>query len=201
MTDKDKKRDGQDSKSSLTHVVTTQNPLSTHLLDDALKELSPENRQHLMAEASREALRLQAKTAEISIDEAAAHRETHDHVDAFNALDKSRITMGHKVTSEFRTGVGTRRIESKSGATCFVVTAACGDIDHELVTFYRAFRDRFLIMQPLGRTFVAWYYRKGPTMADYLVGHPGRRLVARLILNTLKIPCRFVLNVWSSVKR
>ncbi len=162
---------------------------TTNILEQAIQDLSPEARNSLMQKAADEALRLQAKSAEIAIDEGAAHRETCDHIDAFNDLDKSRVMHGHKIVSEYKTGVGTRRIESRSGATCFVVTAACGVHTDPLVQFYRLFRDEVLIQNGSGRNFVAWYYKNGPTLARYIEDKPAFRRVIRFLLRVLQYPC------------
>ncbi|WP_374238577.1 MULTISPECIES: CFI-box-CTERM domain-containing protein [unclassified Thiocapsa] len=81
-----------------------------------------------------------------------------------------------------KTGVGTRRIESRRGATCFVVTAAYGDPEAPMVRFFRSFRDSTLIQTKHGRKFVAWYYRKGPGLARALYHRPVLRKATRACL-------------------
>jgi hypothetical protein len=72
------------------------------------------------------------------------------------------------VTSEIKTGAGNMRIESKSGATCFVATASYMDPAHPDVVFLRSFRDNFLVNYKVGVKFINWYWIYGPKLAAFV---------------------------------
>lgn len=55
---------------------------------------------------------------------------------------------------------------------CFVVTAACGNPDHPLVSIFRNFRDSFLQSNQIGRALIRYYYEHGPDWARWLQNHP-----------------------------
>lgn len=56
----------------------------------------------------------------------------------------------------------------KKPDACFVVTATMGDFNHPTVTLLRLFRDNWILKQSGGRTFVDWYYRRGPAIANVI---------------------------------
>lgn len=63
----------------------------------------------------------------------------------------------------------------KKPDACFVVTATMGDQDHPTVEFMRQFRDVWLVNQPGGIKFIAWYYKHGPKAADFIAASTARR--------------------------
>lgn len=69
-----------------------------------------------------------------------------------------------------------------TGGKCFVATVCCGDVGHPTVVTLRSFRDDVLCQHPVGRRFVAWYYRRGPVLAEILRSRPALRLSARFLL-------------------
>lgn len=195
MTEQNKQQ-GSDINLPLPNKDNSSTMPSTNFLEQALQELSDEEKKDLRQKAAEEALRLQTKSAEISLDDNAARRETYDHINAYNSLDKNNVLHGHKIISEYKTGAGTRRIESKSGITCFVVTATYGDINHPTVIFYRQFRDNFLIQHTSGRQFVAWYYKKGPKLSIFLKNRPILKLLIRSLLKVLQYPLLILLKIY-----
>jgi hypothetical protein len=190
MTDERDKAQAEESRKSLaTRTEHSSHLPSTNLLEQALQQLTDEQKQELTRKASEEALKLQAKQADIAIQENAARRDTLDHIDAFNSLDKRATLASHKVTSEIKTGVGTRRIESRSGPTCFVVSATYGNANAPIVKFFRGYRDAVLITRPTGRRFIVWYYRTGPRLAAFIVRHQLARRIVRLLLFPVAAIC------------
>ncbi|MCX5808731.1 MAG: metallophosphoesterase, partial [Proteobacteria bacterium] len=54
------------------------------------------------------------------------------------------------------------------GSGCFIATAAYGSYLHPYVQILREFRDAFLAVNSMGRSFVEWYYRVSPSIADII---------------------------------
>ena len=144
---------------------------STNLIEQALTDLSEEKLQQLKEQAADEALQLQKRRAELQDERLHADEMTRSHIDAAHTLAESdRLTKGsfpksHKVETHVSTGTGHRRIESKSGPTCFVATVCFGPESAE-VEYLRDYRDDVLRQSPKGRAFIKWYYRYGPGLAN-----------------------------------
>ncbi len=68
------------------------------------------------------------------------------------------------------------------GGGCFIATAAFGSYLDPHVLVLRSFRDRFLLGNRLGRSFVAWYYRTSPPYADALRNTTFLKIVVRIAL-------------------
>lgn len=68
------------------------------------------------------------------------------------------------------------------GGGCFIATAAFGSYIDPHVLVLRSFRDRFLLTNGLGRSFVAWYYRTSPPYADALRNNAFLKTVVRIAL-------------------
>ena len=135
------------------------------LIEHSLSRLNGQQVQNLMEKAGDEALRLEIKNREINMDYVVGRKVVEDHIDAFNMLDKSGRTTRQSVTSDVKTGAGNMRIESKSGATCFVASVAYDDPNHPDVMFLRGFRDHVLSKSTRGQSFIAWYWKYGPKLA------------------------------------
>lgn len=145
------------------------------LVELSLARLNNSQVQNLMAKAGEEALRLEVKNREQNMDYIVGKKATEDHIDTFNMLDKSGKLTRQSVTSDIKTGAGNMRIESKSGATCFVASVAYDDPNHPDVMFLRGFRDNVLSKSVQGKAFIAWYWRKGPKLAKVV----GKSIVLR----------------------
>lgn len=68
------------------------------------------------------------------------------------------------------------------GGGCFIATAAFGSYLDPHVLVLRSFRDRFLLGNRLGRSFVAWYYRTSPPYADALRNNAFLKTIVRIAL-------------------
>jgi hypothetical protein len=147
------------------------------LVEQAIRELNPEQASNLRARAGEEALRLEVKNREQNMDYGIGRQVTIDHIDTFRMLDKSGKLTRQSVVTDIRTGAGNMRIESKSGATCFVASVAYDNPNHPDVMFLRLFRDEALCQHEFGKAFIAWYWQNGPKLAKFV----GRSNVLRKI--------------------
>lgn len=155
------------------------------LISQAVSRLSKEQADNLMQKAGEEALRLESKQHEMNIEYVHAKKTVEDHIDTFNMLEKSGRLTTQKVTTDVKSGNSTMRIESKSGAKCFVASAAYQDADHPDVKYLRAFRDEKLSKSDLGRSFIDWYWRNGPKLAEFVEGKPVPRALAKLFISMI----------------
>ena len=62
---------------------------------------------------------------------------------------------------------------------CFIATVAYGMPLHEDIDVLRDFRDKYLMTNPLGRTFVEIYYSTSPPIADVIRENEGLRTIVR----------------------
>jgi hypothetical protein len=65
---------------------------------------------------------------------------------------------------------------------CFVATAAFGTELDERMDVLRSFRDMYLIKCPVGRNFLALYYKYSPLIADYIAERDWLRALVRTVL-------------------
>lgn len=163
------------------------------LIDAAVRSLDEEQTKNLLAKAAEEALRLETKSREQNMDYIAGKKVAEDHIDTFSMLEKSGRLTRQSVTSDIKTGAGNMRIESKSGATCFVASVAYDDPNHPDVMFLRWYRDHILQYHLLGRVFIATYWKVGPKIAKF-VGRTNMlrswsRYVISIIVKALKNKC------------
>lgn len=157
-----------------------------NLIESSLARLNSDQVGNLMAKAGEEALRLEVKNREQNMDYIIGKKSTEDHIDTFNMLEKRGLYVRQVVKSDIKTGAGNMRIESKSGATCFVASVAYDDPNHPDVMYLRWLRDNFLIESKSGRVFIAWYWKYGPKLAKIVkrfcwLRNLSRWIIARIV--------------------
>lgn len=141
---------------------------SGSLINQAAARLSKAQAEHLMGRAGDELLKLETKQHDLNIEYVHGKKSMEDHIDAFNMLEKTGRLTRQTVKTEIRSGNTKMQIESKSGGTCFVATAAYENADHPDVVYLRAFRDGTLMQSKKGRDFIDWYWKVGPKLATFV---------------------------------
>jgi hypothetical protein len=66
--------------------------------------------------------------------------------------------------------------------TCFVASVAYGSRIHPYIDHLRWLRDAYLLKSRAGKTFVAWYYQNGPSMAEFVGTHSALKTAVRILL-------------------
>ncbi|MFQ5900080.1 MAG: CFI-box-CTERM domain-containing protein, partial [Thermodesulfobacteriota bacterium] len=99
-------------------------------------------------------------------------------------------------------GLGSGGVDGK-GSGCFIATAAYGSYLEPKVKTLRDFRDNHLLTNPLGRAFVAFYYKTSPPVASFIRKHEILRAITRWILTPLvyivEYPMAFLLILFSLI--
>jgi hypothetical protein len=155
------------------------------IIDGAISRLDENQVKALGVKAAEAAIELNKRQTEQNIDYVSGKKAVEDHVDTWDALSKNGRTTRQSVTTDVNIGAGRMRIESKSGATCFVATAAYGDWRHPDVEFLRWYRDNVLSSSRGGRAFTRTYWVVGPHLAKLVAPHPRIRVAARAALGRL----------------
>ena len=75
-----------------------------------------------------------------------------------------------------------KKVAHIGAATCFIATAAYGSPIKQHVKVLRNFRDRFLLSNNMGKTFVDIYYCYSPPIADFIENHNSLRPFVRISL-------------------
>jgi len=74
---------------------------------------------------------------------------------------------------------------SSGGGGCFIATAAYGSSMADNVIVLQEFRDNILLKNSVGRSFVRFYYKVSPPLADYIEGHESLKTAVRIGLMPL----------------
>lgn len=173
---------------SKNNKISTINSIQQgNIIQSALNNLTEVQRQELMGVAAKEALNLEVQHRQRQARHDTARESISDHIHTFHSLDKNGRTIRHNLTSDVETGAGKMRIESKSGASCFVATVVFGNEDHYVVQYLRCYRDNILADYMLGRRFIAWYYNNGPKIAKYVTNKHVLKVVIKMCLKTFVI--------------
>jgi hypothetical protein len=94
-------------------------------------------------------------------------------VRAYNAAGNSNYSNEANATTSSAGGGG------GGGGGCFIATAAYGSYMEPHVMVLRDFRDRVLLTNNVGRSFVELYYTYSPPVADFIASHDTARLIVR----------------------
>ncbi|MCM8818227.1 MAG: choice-of-anchor D domain-containing protein, partial [Candidatus Omnitrophica bacterium] len=94
----------------------------------------------------------------------------------------------------------------KTGGGCFIATACFGNYNHPIVKILRQFRDKYLLTNKIGISFVKWYYSHSPDYAKVIEKNPFLKfavkislypivLVAWLILKGFLVPLVLIISL------
>lgn len=78
--------------------------------------------------------------------------------------------------------------------TCFIATAAFGSPLESHVLTLKAFRDRYLSTNRIGKSFVRFYYQNSPRAAEYIRQHDGLRMIVKAGLYPIAGFCYFTIH-------
>jgi hypothetical protein len=194
MSDKERESDNsnpaplarQDDVRPRGDLAPIENP--SDLLDEALRRMSPKKQEEIIAKATDEALRIQVKQADARVDAARAEKAVDTVTRQADSLARTGAEFDLHREERLEHGTVNISVRNKSPSLgerlgkCFVATACYGDYSHPAVLVLRRFRDRCLRNNAAGRSFVAWYYRNAPMLADFIELRPSLRLTGRLLL-------------------
>ena len=105
---------------------------------------------------------------------------------SYNTMTNATLTIGgvsdtFNVTTQVapsNSGGG----DSGGGGGCFIATATFGSFTEPHVLVLREFRDQVLLSNPLGRSFVSFYYKVSPPIANLISQHETLKVLVRWIL-------------------
>jgi hypothetical protein len=80
------------------------------------------------------------------------------------------------------TNVTTVSGDGGGGGGCFIATAAYGSYATPCVLILREMRDRFLLTNSIGKSFVSLYYKYSPPVAEFIANHDDVKMLVRLSL-------------------
>ena len=83
------------------------------------------------------------------------------------------------------------------GGGCFIASAATGSSNSWLVSYFKEFRDQFLIKERPGNSFMQMYYLYSPTLAMEIEGKSFLRWFVLGLLYSLAAISFFIWNFWA----
>ena len=105
------------------------------------------------------------------------------------AFDNDEFTSSNSNEVMLQEGTAVNSVGNEVGAGgggggggCFIATAAYGSLLEPHVRILCKFRDRYLLTNGPGKTFVMYYYKYSPPAADFISKHGGLRAVVCVFL-------------------
>ncbi|MCM8766958.1 MAG: carboxypeptidase-like regulatory domain-containing protein [Candidatus Omnitrophica bacterium] len=80
------------------------------------------------------------------------------------------------------------------GGGCFIATACFGDYNHQVVKILRNFRDKYLITNKIGESFVRWYYLHSPRYAKIIENSSALKFTVRICLYPIAVIAYLILK-------
>jgi hypothetical protein len=100
--------------------------------------------------------------------------------------EKLRKNLKSQISTALPKKVVSKKQENTTSynPNCFIITATMNDSNHPIVDEFRAYRDRKLLTNLIGRVFVSFYYKIGP-LAAFVISKSTilRKLSFRLFVN------------------
>jgi hypothetical protein len=103
------------------------------------------------------------------------------------AFDNDGFTSDNSNEVMLREGTPVNSVDNEvgsggGGGGCFIATAAYGSLLEPHVRILCKFRDRYLLTNGPGKTFVTYYYKYSPPAAGFISKHAGLRAVVCVFL-------------------
>jgi len=111
--------------------------------------------------------------------------------DASGTSNPITITMDSdkSITANFSStstgGGGDGDSDTGGGGGCFIATACYGTAMAEQVKILSAFRDRYLLPNPVGQALVRFYYKYSPKVADFIRDNESLKAIVREFLKPI----------------
>ena len=185
MSEKDRSKDTDRSLRRINNDTDSSLP-TTGLIQSALSNISDEKLEELKEKAAEEAVELEKTRAKNKIAQEDAEESTNRFIDSVRELNESGQDKKIDLTrttyrSDTETSTSKMHLEVRSGPKCFIATVCFGPNSEE-VTHLRNWRDSTLSQSRFGRSFIFWYYRNAPIIANFLENHAIMRSTTRMIL-------------------
>lgn len=103
---------------------------------------------------------------------------------SFNSADYDTIAGENTddLTGDGTSGGGGASVDGGGGGGCFIATAAYGSLMAPHVRILCEFRDRILLPNSFGKSFVDFYYKHSPLAAKFIAEHGALRAMVRVTL-------------------
>ena len=121
--------------------------------------------------------------------------KTPDMIKIMNVVGRYFQSIRSNITSNYGSKNSNLSSPSVGRSACFVATACYGSPDFEAVIVLRKYREHVLKKNRVGRSFIYWYYKIGPYVAQYLRERELLRKYARKILTKLSKLLMIVYNL------
>ena len=119
------------------------------------------------------------KTATFTPSTSLAESTTYTATITTGVKDSTGLNMVDNFTWKFTT------TSSGFSVSCFIATAVYGSPLDPHVAVLRNFRDRYLLTNPIGKTFCQFYYRHSPPIADFIRRHEKLKTVTGWVLEPI----------------